>query len=261
MVDFQVGGPVDIASVAPNGIDNCRGFTSYAPSFSVNYTSDAAEILRFYYVGDGDTTLIIHTADGNWACRDDFPGTWHPLIDFSNPPSGRYDIWVGSQFPNATLSGTLYVTENPDHDPATAEAFDTQVIPLDFVSFPWYGETALTSGSFESDPVTVEATVGGNVDVAALGMEGCIGFPTMERTYSISYEAGSAQLLRFYFVGDGNTTLLIYAADGNWHCSSNSTMDFTSPLSGSYDIWIGTTAPNAPVSGTLYITEDTNNHP
>ena len=41
----------------------------------------------------------------------------------------------------------------------------------------------------------------------------------------------------------------------------NPTLDFNSPAGGRYDTWIGSFAPRASVSGTLYVTEDTYSYP
>lgn len=112
--DLVSGGPVDVSYLG----DECRGFATAASDYDVTYESGAADLLRFYFVADtADTTLIVNAPDGSWHCNDDAPGTIDPMIDFSNPESGRYDIWVGSFEEGSENAGTLYVTELDSNSP------------------------------------------------------------------------------------------------------------------------------------------------
>ncbi len=95
----------------------CTGFATSAPDFSVNYTSGAFPTLRFYFVGSGDSTMIINAPSGAFFCNDDSFGTLNPSIDFNSPSSGRYDIWIGSFASGSFISGTLSVTENTGNHP------------------------------------------------------------------------------------------------------------------------------------------------
>ena len=90
----------------------CTGHATSAPSFSVNYTSGAFPTLRFYFIGGGDTTMIINGPSGSFFCVDDSFGTLNPTIDFNSPLSGRYDVWIGTFSAGASIDGTLHVTEN-----------------------------------------------------------------------------------------------------------------------------------------------------
>jgi hypothetical protein len=139
---------------------------------------------------------------------------------------------------------------------------------LDFSLDPNYGSRALTAG-FTPDPQSVSVTSGGEVDVfSALG-SGCGGYATSAPDFRVMYTSGSFSLLRFYFVasGGGDTTLIVNAPDAHWYCNDDSfstlnpTVDFQNPSSGTYDIWVGSYASGQFVSGTLYITEVTSNHP
>jgi hypothetical protein len=112
--DLVSGGPIDVSYLG----DECEGFATAASDYDVSYESGAADLLRFYFVADtADTTLIINAPDGSWHCNDDAPGTIDPMIDFSGPESGRYDIWVGSFEDGTENSGTLYVTELDSNSP------------------------------------------------------------------------------------------------------------------------------------------------
>jgi hypothetical protein len=112
-VGITAGGPAS-ASYLGGG---CYGYTTSAPSFSVNYTSGAFPTLRFYFIGSGDTTMIINTPGGSYVCVDDSFGTLNPTIDFNSPSSGRYDIWIATYAQGASVGGTLYVTENTGNHP------------------------------------------------------------------------------------------------------------------------------------------------
>ncbi|MBE2271222.1 MAG: SH3 domain-containing protein [Anaerolinea sp.] len=114
---FQVGitsgGSVNVTYLG----SGCRGFATAAPDFSVNYTSGAFPTLRFYFIGSGDSTMVINSPSGSYFCNDDSFGTLNPTIDFSSPSSGRYDIWIGSFSSGTFISGTLSVTESTGNHP------------------------------------------------------------------------------------------------------------------------------------------------
>ncbi len=81
IVGVTGGGPVDVSYLG----SGCTGYTSSAPSFSVNYTSGAFLTLRFYFIGSGDATMIINTPGGAYVCVDDSFGTLNPTKDFATP--------------------------------------------------------------------------------------------------------------------------------------------------------------------------------
>ncbi len=146
---------------------------------------------------------------------------------------------------------------------ATLSAVPPQT--LNYSLPPNYGSTSLTSG-FTPDPFTIGITSGGPVNVSYLG-GGCSGYATVAPDFSVNYTSGAFPTLRFYFVGGGDTTMTINTPAGSYYCNDDSfgtvdpTIDFNSPASGRYDVWIGSYASGAFVSGTLYVTESTSNHP
>jgi hypothetical protein len=113
--DVVSGGPID-ASYLGNG---CGGWATAAPDYDITYTAGDLSLLRFYFVADSgeDTTLIVNAPDVEWYCSDDSNGTLDPAVDFEDPATGLYDIWVGSYESGATVSGTLYVTELDSNHP------------------------------------------------------------------------------------------------------------------------------------------------
>lgn len=112
-VGITAGGPANVSYLG----GGCSGYTTSAPSFSVNYTSGPFPTLRFYFIGSGDTTMIINSPSGSYFCVDDSFGTLNPTIDFNSPASGRYDVWIGTFNPGGSVGGTLYVTENTGNHP------------------------------------------------------------------------------------------------------------------------------------------------
>ena len=137
---------------------------------------------------------------------------------------------------------------------------------LDYTASANYGEANLSAG-FSPDPYSVGMTTGGAVDVSYLGAS-CSGFATAAPDLRINYGGGGASLLRLYFVAsNGDSTMVVNDPYGNFYCIDDSfstvdpTSDFNNPAGGSYDVWIGSYSPGTPVSGTLYVTEASGNHP
>lgn len=112
-VGVTAGGTVDVSYLG----GGCTGYASAAPTFSVNYTAGAFPTLRFYFIGTGDTTMIVNSPGGSYLCTDDSFGTLHPTVDFASPSSGRYDVWVGAFSQGGSVSGSLYVTESTGNHP------------------------------------------------------------------------------------------------------------------------------------------------
>ena len=79
----------------------CAGYIDSAQP-DVNLTHTAGRSRLYIYVrSDTDTTLLVNDASGNWHCSDDFNES-SPAIILENPPSGNYNIWVGSYEQTAT---------------------------------------------------------------------------------------------------------------------------------------------------------------
>ncbi len=137
---------------------------------------------------------------------------------------------------------------------------------LDYTASANYGEANLSAG-FSPDPYSVGMTTGGNVDVSYLGSS-CSGFATSHPDLRINFGGGGASLLRIYFVGsNGDAAMVVNDPYGNFYCvddsfgTVNPTIDFNNPAGGSYDVWVASYAANTTISGTLYITENSGNHP
>lgn len=92
--------------------DLCRGYIAVdAPDLIINYTAGTLP-LAIYTDSDVDTTLLVYTPDGRWYCDDDSGRGLTELLEWSNPRSGRYSIWVGTYSEsNRGADATIYVTE------------------------------------------------------------------------------------------------------------------------------------------------------
>lgn len=137
---------------------------------------------------------------------------------------------------------------------------------LDYTASANYGEANLSAG-FSPDPYSVGMTTGGPVDVSYLGSS-CTGFASVHPDLRINFGGGGAALLRIYFIGsNGDAAMVLNDPYGNYYCvddsfgTVNPTIDFNNPAGGTYEVWIGSYAANTNISGTLYITGNSGNHP
>jgi hypothetical protein len=102
------GGNLDASSMSLGPA--CRGFVTREPDYIIDYQAPAS-FVRFYFVAQGDTTLVINDGAGRWHCNDDSYNGVNPTVDISRPASGQYDVWVGSYRAGENIRGTLHVTE------------------------------------------------------------------------------------------------------------------------------------------------------
>lgn len=182
--------------------------------------------------------------------------TWTPDETTTVTPT-----WTPTWTPtDDTTTPTFTPTWTP-----TEDATPMAVATLNFSLPAVYGSTALTSG-FVPDPYSVGITAGGPANVSYLG-GGCSGYATSAPSFSVNYTSGAFPTLRFYFLAAADTTMIINSPGGSYFCvddsfgTLNPTIDFNSPSSGRYDVWVGTFSPGGAVGGTLYVTESTGNHP
>lgn len=119
------------------------------------------------------------------------------------------------------------------------------------------GEISRSAG-FSPDPITVSIYSGGAIDASRSIGGSCVGMIADAPDYEFTYQAGSWPLT-FAVDSDYDTSLIINGPDGEWYCVDDSEglnpiLRWGSPLSGTYDIWIGAVGDAGP--STLYITEN-----
>lgn len=129
---------------------------------------------------------------------------------------------------------------------------------LDFLQEPGFGSVTVTPDEL-SEPYFTEMTSGGSVDVTYLG-ENCVGFAATNPDFRIQLSEGMTSLNILFFAGDENsdTTLIVNAPDGEWHCNDDLDLDSLDPgmmldiaPAGQYDVWVGSYNRNDSVSGVL----------
>ncbi|MGV3592741.1 MAG: pre-peptidase C-terminal domain-containing protein [Gammaproteobacteria bacterium] len=115
VLDIVPGGDT---AVADHGA-GCSGFIfAEQPDLRVEY--EASEYVFGIFVNSSiDTTLVVNDPDGTWHCNDDaaFLGNSNPGIEFGEPLSGVYDVWVGTYADvGAGGIGKLVLTERDSAD-------------------------------------------------------------------------------------------------------------------------------------------------
>lgn len=100
------------ATENPLSGNGCVGHVnSAAPDLDLNYEAGFSS-LYIYTAADVDATLIVYTPDGEWLCDDDGGEGNGALLSFEDPPSGNYNIWVGTYYESdAGSTGLLHISE------------------------------------------------------------------------------------------------------------------------------------------------------
>ena len=140
-----------------------------------------------------------------------------------------------------------------------ALAATTAVSAQDYSRSPAYGTVSL-NGGFSPDPYTVNLQSGGSIDAGQSIGGSCRGFIANAPDVRLQFSPGSLPLI-LSVNANADTTLVVNAPDGRWYCDddggngSNPSVRFGSPMSGQYDIWVGTYANSSMQSATLFISE------
>ncbi len=275
-VPVTSGGMVSVAVALGSACrGDAQGYVASAPDFRVVYAGEQTGRLRFFFVGAGDTTMVVSGPDSTWYCDDDSGGSQHPMITFEAPARGSYHIWVGSFSRGDFVNGALVVTGS-DRRPGEflagdqgggetvglPQAVDTYDLTRDPV-----GGTAFLMGGFAPDPHTVALRSGGRMSLARNFADRCLGeaagYSTSAASYRVYLESPLAtQNLRVFFVSEADTTLAINAPDGRWYCNDdvtenenlNPAVTFEPAQAGWYNIWVGSFNIDEYASGTLYVT-------
>lgn len=251
-VSVQAGGTLD-AAVAANPA--CTGMIAQRPDFTLRYRPGELP-LYISATSDVDTTLVVRAPNGTWHCDDDSAGNLDPVVHFTAPANGRYQIWVGT-FGDGSASSPamLHISElraGGANQEAAAEAPNPMLDPA-------FGTVALVSG-YTPDPHTVQIAAGGGYEASQLPAAGCTGFIASAPDYRVNYTAGSLPLI-FSAASESDTTLVVNTPDGQWHCDDDSgeglnpSIRFNGPQSGQYDVWVGTYAAGALANSVLHVSE------
>lgn len=252
-INLTAGGPVNM-STATQG--QCSGFASAAPDVRLHFQGGNYNEINFSAFSEGDTTLIINDPNGNWYCDDDSGGNLNPLLSFT-PMSGQYDIWVGT-YDRSLAAATLAISELPYNPNGNVSETSLGGGP-DYSLPPTYGHYSLYSG-FTPDPYEIPVVAGGEIDIAAYTNNQCVGYVAEAPDVRLDFTEGSYAELIFSVDAYDDTTLIINDPNGNWFCDDDSGVNgmnpalSLTPMSGQYDIWIGT-YDNATARARLAISE------
>lgn len=111
-INLSSGGQIN----AQNAIGgSCRGYISNAPDFELTYSAGSLPLI-ISVNSSADTTLVVNGPDGRWYCDDDGGNQGlNPSLRWGSPPSGTYDIWVGTYGSSSLQSATLSISELYTH--------------------------------------------------------------------------------------------------------------------------------------------------
>lgn len=102
-ISLTAGGPIRTTQ------GGCSAYVANNPDVRLQFQAGSLP-LNIYVRSSTDTTLLINQPNGTWTCNDDGGQGTNPLISMSNPPSGQYDIFVGT-YSQSNAQATLYISE------------------------------------------------------------------------------------------------------------------------------------------------------
>jgi uncharacterized protein YdgA (DUF945 family) len=93
-IPLEAGGAENLEMLVGHG---CVGWVNASqPDVVVNYSAGEFPLFMFVTAED-DTTLAVRDPDGRWFCNDDaFGYGFNPGVEFTDPASGDYAVWVGT---------------------------------------------------------------------------------------------------------------------------------------------------------------------
>lgn len=261
------GGNIDASSIDPT----CTGYIAGAPDYRLSW-GEASSHLRFLFVADGDTTMVVQGPNGEITCNDD-GFNLNPVVDVVSPTAGDYNIWVGSYSANEFVPGYLMVSEQTGATSGPVQSAllssvlgvagdvvepQTDVVEgLNPDGFPTFGSVDLAPGF---TPQTVSLLSGGATNAGLLGLgEACIGYVATSPDYSVNLTSAISELT-IGFQADEDTTLVVRGPAGNYTCNDdtngvNPEVSIASAAAGEYDIWVGSYSADSLPAGNLSISE------
>ena len=256
----------------------CTGTIPTQPDVVFNWEEhEGLDTLSVFTLSMGDPTLVLVTPSGEVLCNDDFnPLVLDPFIEIKYPEVGRYAAFLGS-FENDAVEPSFLVITSHDLNPATMDltqlfprhvdpravsetlSLDVLEIDSDTAALPPNGSLSPAELAYQQ-----ELTGGGPIGAFNLDHENqlCTGFISTAPTIRFDWSGDLEQLVLF-FESNVDTTLKVLAPDGTFHCDDdyhgsenlNPWLSLT-PIEGTYNVWVGSFAPDVMASGTLTITGD-----
>lgn len=287
-LDLAAGFPLDPMIISLNGGGDveastldaaCKGFIAREPTVAVNWTGDSEFVEAFFY-SDHDPVLVVQTPDGGYLCSDDANDVLlDPVVEISDPPHGRYNIWVGSHAADQLIPGVLVLTTRHEVNIGTFSLGDLIArpkIPEDHletheVNTAFLPSQLLSPGDVEAvkwqpgdDLIQHSVVVSGTVPAFEISIPDrlCNGFIHQQPDYVVNV-ADEPDHLRFFFEGDGDATLILQDPAGTVHCNDdhvagdnlNPVIDLTEPAAGHYYVFVGRVQLEDEIRGKLTIAE------
>lgn len=147
-----------------------------------------------------------------------------------------------------------------------SSAAPLQAQTLNLHGRPSFGTRTLGPG-FSPDPIRVNVTSGGPVDVSAMNIaQGCTGYAAPNPDFQFTIAAPMPLLRIFVDAGQADTTLIVGRADARTWCADdtygvNPGVDITNAQPGVYNVWVGSYRSSERVRGTFVVTSNPNEHP
>ncbi len=293
-IDLAAGFPLDPTFLSVNGggeVDasilgeGCTGFINVSPVVTVNWTGETEQV-RVFFVSDSDSTLVVVTPDGKILCNDDVSDVLlDPFLAVDSPAAGTYRIWVGSYAKSQLIPGVLVLSTRSDMGLGSFAL-------ADFIKRPKLAETAVEpvrkaiSETLASpvmalraklpalapgqEPFRQQMTAQGETAAfeVDLGEQICNGYLPAAPDYVFDW-SGQADVLRIWFEGDGDATLLVLTPDQTPLCSDdaqaganvNPLVEVADPAEGQYSVYVGRVHLDRPITGELVITESSTVQP
>jgi hypothetical protein len=258
----------------------CNGYVGSQPNVTLNWSGQTDQATFFVY-SDADPVLVIQRPDGSYVCNDDAGArTMEPLVKVQQPVTGTYKIYVGTARQAEPALGFLGISKANLDDVALARLDlspmlrrraqpQVQAPPRVDVSelrtdqSPIFGSTALAPG-FK----TVQTFAAGGGDIAAFqvqdGKLACAGFLSPTPSYSFAWKGGGSGLRLFFeALQNKDSTLAVVSPNRDVVCGMNAAadninpvVDISAPMTGTYQVYVASMAPNTLVAGRLTITGD-----
>lgn len=132
------------------------------------------------------------------------------------------------------------------------------VVAQDAGAEPNYGGAALSPG-FDPDPHLVSLRAGGDISASGAGGD-CSGYITRSPDYRLLWREDGSLNIKISVLSKADTTLVVNGPDGEWYCDDDSGEDDNplitlDPVSGVYEIWVGTFSSGDPQPSVLSISE------
>lgn len=281
IVSVNGGGDVAAEEMAPG----CAGYVPANPTAAVMWEGET-ELVRAFFHSTSDATLLVQTPDGEFVCGDDANALLlDPVVNIAQPAAGRYAIWVGSYDEGQLIPGVLVLTTRSavtpgafrlrdliDREPM-ADALPTapQLDPSTLkVGAPATSRQAVAQLAAGGEPVVAEISAAGEQAAFEIALdEGalCNGFVNVEPDAVVEW-SGQSEMLRIFFEGDQDATLVVALPSGEFACSDDASPDnlnpqvqIADPAEGRYSIFVGRLNLDEPVQGQLTVTDSAESEP